>query len=122
MKKRCRLLRSGDFQRVLASPPVFQGRTIVAFATVDRRADLRPAGVGVRIGVAAARRISGQVARNRAKRRVREAVRVSLPAGLGDGQMGTPYDVVLIARLAALTEPLDRITADLRRVWERLGS
>jgi ribonuclease P protein component len=120
VKKRARLLRPGDFQRVLARPPLFRGTTIVAFASVDvRRDEGRP---GVRVGVAAARRISGAVARNRAKRRVREAVRVSWPAGLGGREMGTPYDVVVIARPAALTAPLELITAEVRRAWERLES
>ena len=74
-------MRPGDFQRVLARPPLFRGTTIVAFAAVDGRTALGPP--GARVGVAAARRISGAVARNRAKRRVREAVRVTLHAGLG---------------------------------------
>ncbi len=122
MKKRTRLLRRGDFQRVLARPPLFRGATILAFAAADTRPALRPPGVRVRVGVAAARRISGAVARNRAKRRVREAVRVSLPAGLGGREMGTPYDVVVIARPAALTAPLGQIAAEVRKAWERLGS
>jgi len=122
VKKRIRLLHRGDFQRVLARPPLYRGATILAFAAVDQRADRRPAGVPVRVGVAAARRISGAVARNRAKRRVREAVRVSLAAGFGGLQMGICYDVVVIARPAALTAPLEQITADVRRAWERLDS
>ena len=120
MKKRIRLLRRADFQRVLAGRPLFTGRTIVAFAVADHRPAGRPPGVSVRVGVAAARRIVGAVARNRAKRRVREAARVSLPAGLGGRPMGTPYDVVLIARPEALTASLEQLTAEARRVWERL--
>ena len=122
MKKRSRLLHRGDFQRVLGRPPLFRGSTILVFATVDHRADRRPPGVPVRVGVAAARRISGAVARNRVKRRVREAVRVSLSAGFGGLQMGICYDVVVIARPAALTAPLEQITAEVRRAWERLDS
>ena len=34
--------------------------------------------------------------------------------------MGTPYDVVVIARPAALTASLEVITAEVRRAWERL--
>lgn len=120
MKKRTRLLRRGDFQRVLARAPVFRGATIVAFAAADRRGGLRPPGVAARVGVACARRISGAVARNRAKRRVREAVRASWPAGLGGREMGTPYDVVVIARPAALTASLEQITAEMSSAWERL--
>lgn len=120
MKKRSRLLRGADFQRVLAGRPLYSGSTIVAFAVVDGRPALRPPGVPVRVGVAAARRISGAVARNRAKRRVREAIRVSSKPGLGGRPMGTPYDMVVIARPAASTAPLERIVAEMRRVWERL--
>jgi len=120
VKKRSRLLRRADFQRVLARPPVFTGRTIVAFAAIDRHPALRPPGPGLRVGVATARRITGAVARNRARRRVREAVRVSVPAGLGGSGMGTPYDVVVIARPAALNAPLEQLVAEVRSVWERL--
>lgn len=120
MKKRFRLLRPGDFQRVLRSAPIVSSRTLVAFAVPDARPAERPPGVGVRVGVGAARRIQGAVARNRAKRRVREAVRVSLPAGLGGRWMGRPYDVVIIARPAVLSVPRDQITAEVRTVWERL--
>lgn len=123
MKKRIRLLRRGDFQRVLRGPRVFSGRTVIAFAVVDERPETRPAGVPVRVGVAAARRLPGAVARNRARRRVREAVRMSLPAGvagLEGGERGIPYDVVIIARAAALQAPLAQITAEVRTVWERV--
>jgi ribonuclease P protein component len=101
---------------------LFRGVTIVVFAAADRRPAAPPEGVPARVGIAAARRISGAVARNRAKRRVREAVRVSLRAGLGGREMGTPYDVVVIARPAALTAPLEQITTEVRGAWERLES
>ena len=120
MKKRVRLLRSGDFQRVLGAERVFAGRTLVAFAAPDRRPERRPPGVGLRVGVAAARRIGGAVSRNRAKRRLREAVRVSFPAGLGGGEMGTAYDVVIIARPASLSASQEQIAAEVRTVWERV--
>lgn len=120
MKKRFRLLTRGDFQRVLRTAPLFRGRTVIAFAALDARPSERPPGVPVRVGVAASRRVGGAVSRNRVKRRVREAVRVSFAAGLGGHQTGKPYDVVIIARPAALSAPRDQLNAEMRGVWERL--
>ena len=114
MKKRFRLRRQGDFQRVLRSRRLFAGRTLVAFA--------RPGeGEGLRVGVAVTRQIRGAVARNRARRRLREAVRERLLGDWGEDGRGIGYDVVLIARLAALTEPqasLEREVGAVRRLLE----
>ena len=66
----------------------------------------------VRVAVVASRAVGGAVKRNRARRRVREAVRVALAA------RRTPdvgADLVLIARRAAL----DALPADLRDAVER---
>ncbi|MGH7918400.1 MAG: ribonuclease P protein component [Candidatus Dormibacteraceae bacterium] len=115
-----RLVRRSDFQRVLRSRRLLAGQTIVAFAIPDPRPAPGGARTPVRVGVAAARRIPGAVSRNRAKRRVREAVRVTLAPGLGGREMGRPYDVVVIARPSALRAPLDQIAGEVRTVWERL--
>jgi ribonuclease P protein component len=70
----------------------------------------------VRVAVAASRAVGGAVPRNRARRRVREAVRMALAARPAPG---TGADLLLIARPAALGAP----TADLRGAIERhLGS
>jgi ribonuclease P protein component len=61
----------------------------------------------VRVAVAASRAVGGAVKRNRARRRVREALRVALGARLSV-TMGA--DLVLMARPAALDAP----AADLR--------
>jgi ribonuclease P protein component len=74
----------------------------------------RETGGPCRVGFAVSRQMRGAVARNRARRRLREAYRTAgatAPAGV---------DLVLIARPAALTAPFERLVQDvgggLRRV------
>ena len=76
---------------------IYSGRGLVALAV--------PSAAGeTRIGVTVSRQLKGAVDRNRARRRLREAARMSLlDGGSGAGQRGIRYDVVLIARPAALT-------------------
>lgn len=105
MKKRFRLARQRDFQRVLGGARLFSGRYLVGFAV--------PSTGSTRIGVAVSRRLRGAVQRNRAKRRLRELARTrllasdSLAAGGGIG-----YDVVLIARPAALRAPFQALAGE----------
>lgn len=96
MKRRYRLRRHGEFQAAIAGKRVYGGRAIVAFATPNT-------GDQNRVGVTVSRAIKSSVDRNRARRRVRELARVKL---LGPDSpltgLGIRYDVVLIARPAAL--------------------
>ncbi|HWH33057.1 MAG TPA: ribonuclease P protein component [Egibacteraceae bacterium] len=65
-----------------------------------------------RRAVVASRKVGGAVARNRAKRRLREAMRA---AGISPD-----VDVVVIARGAALSVPMPQLTAELRALAGRL--
>jgi len=57
-----------------------------------------------RVGVTVSRQLRSAVARNRARRRLREVARLTLlNPDSGSRQGGIRYDVVLIARPAALT-------------------
>lgn len=109
MKKRARLTRQSDFQRLLGRPKVFQGRTLVAFAL--------PSDLGrLRIGVATSRHIKGAVNRNRARRRLREAVRV----GLLDAPCSAGFDIVVIARPGLVKLSLPLITEEVQEAYQRL--
>lgn len=68
-----------------------------------------------RIGIAAARRLGSQVARNRARRRVREIVRRQA-AELAEG-----FDVVVLARGGAAEAPFDELERSLARLWSEAG-
>jgi ribonuclease P protein component len=115
VKRRFRLRRRGDFQATLGAGRIYAGRTLIAFARP------RPS-PPTRVGVTVSRGLRGAVRRNRARRRVREAARLRL---LGDDsrlpQPGIPYDVVLIARPAALAAEFASLLQDAERVAGRLA-
>ena len=104
MKKRLRLRRRADFHAAVSGRRFHSGRALVGFAVASQA-------IETRVGVTVSRAVKGSVARNRARRRLREVARAGL---LGPdsplSQVGIRYDVVLIARPAALEVSL----ADLR--------
>jgi ribonuclease P protein component len=116
VKKRNRLRRPSDFRRLLSRNRVFVGSTLVGFASP------RAEGESL-IGVGTSRRLRGAVARNRARRRLREAARTILlaPDSPLSGR-GIAYDVVLIARPAAVEAPFDTLLAETRKLVERLAT
>jgi len=96
MKRRSRLRRRSDFQSAVTGRRFHSGRALVGFAVPSEAPESR-------IGVTVSRAIKSSVQRNRARRRLREVARAGL---LGPdsplSQVGIRYDVVLIARPAAL--------------------
>jgi ribonuclease P protein component len=120
VQRRFRLRRRDDFQATLAAGRLYAGPTLIAFA--------RPrAEPPTRVGVTASRRLRGAVRRNRARRRVREAARLGLGGGgglhdSGSSRPGIPYDVVLIARPAALDREFAALVRDAQRVAARLAA
>lgn len=114
MKKRFRLKGRRDFQRVVTTRRIVSTANLVGFAQPGRSDHSR-------LGVGASRRISGSVQRNRARRRLREAVRLSLrPDGSLSGAPGIKLDVVLIARPALLRVEFPELLADLAALAGRL--
>ncbi|MGH6895550.1 MAG: ribonuclease P protein component [Geminicoccaceae bacterium] len=67
------------------------------------------------IGFTASRRIGNAVARNRARRRLRAAVRAILPGPAKPG-----YDYVIVARPAILTCPFDLVLKDLTTAFAKV--
>jgi len=97
VKRRFRLRRKSDFDDAMRGKRVYSGQGLLALAVPN-------GGPETRVGVTVSRQLKGAVDRNRARRRVREAARASLFEGdSGAEQRGIRYDVVLIARPAALT-------------------
>jgi ribonuclease P protein component len=69
----------------------------------------------VRVGFTVSKRAGGAVERNRIRRRLREVVRLTLPARMLPG-----HDYVLIGRRAALDAPFDRIKDEFDRALRRV--
>ena len=101
-----RLLRHADFERVYQ-----QGRRhFSAHMTVFYLQ--RQAGEGARVGYTVSRVLGGAVDRNRMKRRLREAVRLTYSA------MGTPVDIVINPKRSLLKADFDDVVKEVARAFE----
>jgi ribonuclease P protein component len=70
---------------------------------------------GTRVGIVAGKRIGNAVQRNKAKRLLREAVRLNR-ARIADG-----FEIVLIARKTAIRNTLRDNELDMMKLFERAG-
>jgi len=115
MKRRIRLRRHGDFQAAMSGKRFYSGRALVAFAVPSDREESR-------VGVSVSRQVKSSVDRNRARRRLRELVRTGWFAA--DSPLtgeGIRYDVVLIARPAALEVAFADLVAEAKQAVLRLS-
>jgi len=71
---------------------------------------------GAKVGFAAPKALGGSVVRNRIRRRLREAVRLSF-GGLAPG-----WDVVVQARKAALEAPFEDLKREVEKLFARCGN
>ena len=104
-----RLTRRGEFLRVAG-----RGRKVARPGLVLQA--LPGTGEPLRLGFTATKRIGGAVERNRAKRRLREAARLTLGAAPPEG-----WDLVLVAREATATRPFQALLGDLRGALRQVG-
>jgi ribonuclease P protein component len=105
--KSARILRSTDFRKVYDAGKRVSGPYFAAFCLRVEREDGGP-----RLGFTVTRAFGRAVKRNRAKRRIREALRVRLP------EIAPHWDIVLNPRRQVLEASPD----DLRRELDRLIS
>ncbi len=115
MERRWRLRRHAEFEAAIEGKRVYSGKGLIAFAVPNQ-------GPLSRVGVTVSHQLKGSVERNRARRRLRELVRVNL---LGPDSplrgLGIRYDVVLIARPAALTLPFADLQAEAEQAALRVS-
>jgi ribonuclease P protein component len=114
-----RLLRHADFERVYK----LGRRHFSASMTVFYWPRQEPAGAkntavqfpvfsGLRIGFTVSRALGGAVQRNRMKRRLREAVRLTIPA------VAANADVVINPKKSLLTVDFVEVVSEVRRAFE----
>lgn len=107
MKRAYRLRRPDQFRRARREGRSYTSSLLVLYVAVGRRRHIR-------CGFIVAKSIGGAVQRNRARRRIREAVRLALPT------IATGYDLVFVARSAAvLTTPFTAIQATVEQLLRR---
>lgn len=103
-----KLKKRADFLRLQKDGKKWVSPTVIVQAGAGETGEIR-------YGLTATKRTGNAVARNRIKRRLREAVRAVLP----DTKL--PFDIVLIGRTETATCEYTALVKDLRWCLKRLG-
>jgi ribonuclease P protein component len=106
VKRDFRLTRSTDFKRVRSFGKSYAHPLVVLVAHPLTESRLR-------VGVTAGRSVGGAVQRNRAKRLLRESMRMSLPS------IQTGWDLILIARQPLLKATFEQVQAAVAQLLRR---
>ena len=96
----------------MAAGRVYSGPLFLAFAAAG-------GGEVTRVGVTASRRVGGAVARNLARRRLRELARLRILTALPP--TGRAWDVILVARPGMVSATAPDICSEADRLVSRLG-
>ena len=112
--RQSRLLKHADFDRVYRSGKRhFAGR--MTFFYLPRGGEQAAAASEARIGLTVGRAMGGAVVRNRLKRRMREAVRFSLP------EIAAPVDVVINPKRSAITAEFSELRAEVQQGFRAIA-
>lgn len=109
-----RLLRHADFERVYKQGKRHFSTSMTVFylqrpqAPADAKSEIAP---GLRIGFTVGRALGGAVQRNRMKRRLREAVRLTRPPA------GPSADVVINPKKVLLSTNFEEVVNEVRRAF-----
>ena len=104
-----RLKQEGDFARARA-----QGRRLICGCLIANVLP-RPGRPGARLGVVTGKTVGNAVARNRARRLMRESFR------LHQHELAGPVDLVLVARPSIAGKKLAEVERDFLRVLRQAG-
>jgi len=115
VKRRFRLTRTSDFQRVRRFGKSYAHPLIVLFVFAKHPCGTASESPGVRVGVAAGRTAGNAVQRNRAKRLIRAAMQNLYP------KIVPGFDLVLIARQPLPSATLTRAEEALFTLLSRAG-
>jgi ribonuclease P protein component len=105
-----RLLRRRDFLAAAQAPAVSTPGVVI-------QARLRADTGGPRVGFTCTKKLGNAVMRNRIRRRIKEAARLSMPA-----HVRPAYDYVLIGRSAAATRDFEVLGKDIISALAKLHS
>lgn len=113
-RKENRLLKRADFLRVYGAGRVVRRSLVHVFILEEPPGpDGQP--LPTRIGITATRKTGKAVRRNRARRLVREAFRLNLPA------MKPGHSMVVNVMRGATTAPYEKVSRQLTAIWREAG-
>jgi ribonuclease P protein component len=106
-----RLLRHADFERVYKQGRRHFSASMTVFYWPRPEADASDQKTGLRVGFTVGRALGGAVQRNRMKRRLREAVRMTRPPA------GVAADVVINPKKSLLTNDFAAVLNEVARAF-----